>query len=700
MVAPSRPLLRACAPLLGVALLVALGAPAAADSVPSAPRDLAASTAASVGQLDLTWSPPADMGGTNLSGYKVYRGNTSGNATFLVQLGNVTGFADTALPNGTVRYYQVSALNGVGEGPLSNETSAGTLPGAPRNFTALSGPGVGQIQLFWQVPSGPNDLPVLGYRVYRGNTSADQPELAAEVLNATYLDSGLPNGATRFYRVSALNSAGEGPRSAVRAATTYDLPTAPRDAVAVAGPGVGEIRVSWSPPASSGGAPLLSYRLSRGEAAGNETLLAELAPNVTRYADSGLPNGAQRFYRVSATNFVGEGPSSARVNATTFDFPSAPRSLTAGSGPGVGQITLGWQPPASSGGALITAYRVYRGETPGNESFLTQVSGAMGGLTDTGLPNGAHRFYRVAAANIVGEGPRSNGADAFAPDYPGPPRNLTAVPGPINVSRLFAAETPLGRIQLRWEAPVFTGHVPLGEYRVFRGTGPGDLTQVATLPPGVLSYLDRATIYRPYFYEVRAVNVVGPGPASNLACSSPAPWYYSLQPVTAAPCPLPAGWEERRLLDAVVPLGLPAGPGVDAEVLSVDGHANASDPDYYDLGVGLAGQRARTLTVFTAGTLAAPLHAELLHVSPAGAPASSVAARVTLRHDPGQVVCLASFEGTCIAPAPVPNTSWPFGGGARAVLVVELEARDAQGNVLASQVLTLPYAGQAGGYLP
>jgi hypothetical protein len=39
-------------------------------------------------------------------------------------VGSVTAYTDTTAPNGKTSYYQVSAVNRVGEGPRSNELSA------------------------------------------------------------------------------------------------------------------------------------------------------------------------------------------------------------------------------------------------------------------------------------------------------------------------------------------------------------------------------------------------------------------------------------------------------------------------------------------------------------------------------------------------------------------------------------------------
>ena len=94
---------------------------------PSVARNAAAS--AGNGQVVLSWTAPASNGASAITNYKVYRGTTAGGETVLTTLGNVTTYTDSAVTNGQIYYYQVSAVNGVGEGPKSTEVSA--TPGAP-----------------------------------------------------------------------------------------------------------------------------------------------------------------------------------------------------------------------------------------------------------------------------------------------------------------------------------------------------------------------------------------------------------------------------------------------------------------------------------------------------------------------------------------------------------------------------------------
>src|SRR5271157_3938054 len=90
-------------------------------------------------RVTLRWQLPADKGGSPITGYSIYRGTSPGTETFLATLGNVTTWTDTNVTNGQTYYYEVSALNGAGEGPRSSEISATPAPGPP-SFLGSSNP--------------------------------------------------------------------------------------------------------------------------------------------------------------------------------------------------------------------------------------------------------------------------------------------------------------------------------------------------------------------------------------------------------------------------------------------------------------------------------------------------------------------------------------------------------------------------------
>lgn len=377
---------------------------------PSAPQNLIATGQS--GQIRLDWQAPASSGGSPVTSYRVFGGSSSGSLAVIATVSGTT-LTDTesGLGSGVTRFYAVSAVNASGEGPQSNEASATTsiLPGPPTSFTLT--PGASSITLDWGPPVSDGGSPVTSYRVYGGSASGSLAVIATVPASTlAYTESGLASGVTRFYKVSALNANGEGEPAPVRSATTQSVPSAPASLSATAGPGAGQIRLLWTPPASTGGLPLTGYRIYVGEAPGGSTTpLAQVAPSPLQFTHAGLPSAATRYYRIAAINSAGEGPPSVERSATTFDVPSPPQNLTASPGGGVGQIRLNWALPASNGGAPVSGFRIYRSDAGGPETFIAQV-GLTTVFTDSGRTVLQNYAYRVAALNIAGQGGLSNSA--------------------------------------------------------------------------------------------------------------------------------------------------------------------------------------------------------------------------------------------------------------------------------------------------
>jgi len=92
------------------------------QTVPSAPQNLL-STAGN-GLVTLSWSAPSFSGGSPVTNYNVYRGTSSGNETLLMNAGNTLNYTDKTVTNGQTYYYQVTAINPIGESQKSNESHA------------------------------------------------------------------------------------------------------------------------------------------------------------------------------------------------------------------------------------------------------------------------------------------------------------------------------------------------------------------------------------------------------------------------------------------------------------------------------------------------------------------------------------------------------------------------------------------------
>jgi hypothetical protein len=86
-----------------------------------------------------------------------------------------------------------------------------TAPSAPQNLKATADNA--QVALTWSTPSNNGASAILNYRVYRRTGSASTTLLATLGNVLSYTDSAVANGQAYYYAVTAVNSAGESPRS-------------------------------------------------------------------------------------------------------------------------------------------------------------------------------------------------------------------------------------------------------------------------------------------------------------------------------------------------------------------------------------------------------------------------------------------------------------------------------------------------------
>jgi parallel beta-helix repeat protein len=338
-------------------------------TVPAAPT---ATATGALGGVELSWTTPS-TGGSPITGYNVYRSTTAGGegATPIAQVGAVNGYADDNLTTGATYYYQVSAINNVGEGARSSEVNAvPTAPTKPAAPVVSATAGTSSIQLTWTAPDD-GGSPITGYNVYRSTSPGNEGSSPYVQLGVatSFTDTGLASGTTYYYEVSAANAAGEGALSAEVSATPVSVlpPSAP---VVTASAGTSSVQLSWTTPAS-GGSPITGYNVYRSTAPGGEggTPFVQLGV-TTAYTDSGVTSGTTYYYQVGATNAVGESALSSEVNAT----PVLLTNLVANAG--FETNTSGWV--AGSGASLTLSNTAHTGShaaaltltTAGNDTVL------------------------------------------------------------------------------------------------------------------------------------------------------------------------------------------------------------------------------------------------------------------------------------------------------------------------------------------
>jgi hypothetical protein len=299
------------------------------------------------------------------------------------------------------------------------------------------------------------------------------------------------------------NPLGEATVTVVWTAPTTVAPSAPSSPAAVAGNS--QATITWEAPSSDGGATITGYTVTASP--GGRTCTWTSGPLTCTV--TGLTNGTEYTFIVTATNSAGTGGSSDGVIATPRTVPGAPGSV--GFSRGNSQATITWEAPSSDGGATITGYTVTA--SPGGRT-CTWTSGPLT-CTVTGLTNGTEYTFIVTASNVVGTSDPSVTKSGTPLGLPGAPTSLAAVVGNRSIT-------------LNWTAPSDNGGSEIIDYVVEYQLDGGSWTLlddgVSVAASTTISGLTNGITYD---FRIAAVNGVGTGPSTGLE-----------SPVTMAPIPI------------------------------------------------------------------------------------------------------------------------------------------------------------------
>ena len=259
---------------------------------------------------------------------------------------------------------------------------------------------------------------------------------------------------TLYYHGHDLAGNSEGERSVLIPASNGSEPLPPGPPTALQVSLVdGSAVLQWVTPEEDGGSPVIGYKVLRGTAAGEETLLGTAFG--TSYSDGAVTTGSTYYYVVKANNSVGDSVASEEVSLTVVALPSAPLDLELEATPG--EVSATWSAPLSAGGVPITGYLLIRGSSPGATEVIVTLTSSMLSYTDEEVEGGKTYYYRVKAMNSLGIGPECAEASVLVPYSMGPPQS-------------FTAQLNAGKAHLNWSAPA--GSDPTA-YRVFRAIGAG-----------------------------------------------------------------------------------------------------------------------------------------------------------------------------------------------------------------------------------
>ena len=308
--------------------------------------------------------------------------------------------------------------------------------------------------------------------------------ISATGLASPIIVTGLTNGVSYTFTVTATNAVGTGPAStpsnAVIPATVPSTMAAPTGVA-----GGGQVVVSFVPP-FNGGRPITSYRVTASP--GGATVSGGASPLTV----TGLTNGTSYTFTVTATNSIGTSlPSPSSTGVIPATIPGTPVTPTATRG--VAQATVSFVPPAN-GGSPILFYTVT--SSPGG---ITQ-TGTASPIVVPGLTNGTTYTFTVKATNAIGTGPTSSPSNAVTPaTIPSTMTAPSAVPGNTQATVSFSAP--------------FNGGSAIISYTIT--SIPGGLQASGPTSPITVPGLTNGSSYTFTATATNAIGTSAPSPPSN-----------------------------------------------------------------------------------------------------------------------------------------------------------------------------------------
>ncbi|MBI4834330.1 MAG: fibronectin type III domain-containing protein [Planctomycetes bacterium] len=448
----------------------------ASPAIPlNAPTVLTANTTSST-QINLGWTDNS----LNETNFKVER-KTGAGGTYgeIVSLGaNTTSYPNIGLVDGTLYYYKVKATNASGESSYSNEAFAVTVLNPP---TSLQGNAVSysQVNLNWNDNSGSET----GYKIERkAGAGGTYNQITTTNANATsYPDTGLTDGITYYYKARATNTNTD---SVYCDEISVAMLLSPPTGLSATAASATQINIGWLDNSNSE----TSYKIERKTGAGGAyEEVASVGANITSYPDTGLTEGTLYYYRVRASNAIGNSAYSGEANATTPLNPPTALTTTVLSS---SQVRLNWEDNSNS----ELGYKIER------KTGLGGIYGDIGlasiditVFTNTGTSPETIYYYRIKAYNANTESNYSNEVSA-----------ATSLGTPTGL-----ATTPLSQtsIRINWS----DNSDNESEYWIERSsTGGGiNFSQIATVTASTSIYNDTGlTANTTYYYRVRGYSVV------------------------------------------------------------------------------------------------------------------------------------------------------------------------------------------------
>ena len=436
------------------------------------------------GSVALSWTASSADATHPRTGYRIYQQNAG--VMTLVGTTTATSYQVTGLDNGTSYSFQVTAYGSGGESTYTDLASATPL-GAPAVTGLSATAGDSTITLDWNTVTSTSSAPVDEIIVSRGGTIVDTLSASA----TTYTSGTLTPGTTHTFTVRARNAVTTG--SAATATVTIYRPSVAPNVTAT--PGDESVTLTWPAVSSTTGAPVVGYRVYE-EIGGVATLVGALAG--TTYEVTGLTNGAEYRFAVSAYGPTMEGARSGTVAATPISLPATITGLNETVGDET--VAISWTQATSTTAAPVTGIDILR-----DGAVITTVTPTTTSYTYTSLTAGQEYTIGVRPGNALGTAAPTT-TTVVARTIPAAPSAPSATAGDAEVT-------------VDWTDVIGVTASSVTGYRVYRySTGIWTLVATATSGPVTVTGLTNAVSHD---FRIAAYGPAGEGERTTTVSATP-----------------------------------------------------------------------------------------------------------------------------------------------------------------------------------
>ena len=353
-------------------------------------------------QATVSWTA-SSSNGSPVTGYTVTPVGPGGPLIPVTVSSGNTSTLVTGLTNGAAYTFEVTATNGVGTSGQSTSGSVtpATVADAPTGVSATGGDQ--QADVFWTAPAADGGSAITGYTITPIGPGGPLTPVSVDANTTGVVVTGLTNGASYTFDVTADNDDGSSPAASSGSVTPAappvgaTAPATPTSPTATVGPSASEATVTWTAPAD-GGSPITSYTLT--EYSGATMLNSwDLPAGATSQLVTGLTGGATYSFTIIANNAVGASPVATTNTVTAAAAPGPVGAVTATAGNT--QASVSWTAPTDDGGSPVTSYAVTP-IGPGGPLAAVTVTAPITTTTVTGLSNGVTYTFSVTATNAYG----------------------------------------------------------------------------------------------------------------------------------------------------------------------------------------------------------------------------------------------------------------------------------------------------------